>query len=59
MILSFKLYKRDMIHIVASKVVAFCAFGESSRVFLEGGVDFDVEDSLEDIRKGLEYATSV
>ena len=57
--LSFKLYKRETICIVASKVVAFCAFGESSRIYLEGGVNFDVEDSLEDIRKELEYATSV
>ena len=57
--LSFKLYKRETICIVASKVVAFCAFVESSRIYLEGGVNFDVEDSLEDIRKELEYATSV
>ncbi len=58
-ILSFKLYKRGLIYVVASKIVAFCAFGENCRVYLEGGTYIDVENSLEEIRKGLERATDV
>lgn len=58
-ILSFKLCKQGPVHLVASKMVAFCAFGENCRVYLEGGLHFDVENSLEEIRKELERVTSV